>query len=206
MTLVFLTSMAAKATIRYVKVNGSITADRQVAITASPETTPAVPGREVILPKVDGLTTDPPEGIHYVESGKDFVFKITPVSIATGFEPDVTTSRTTLPEDRDDVEMIRNTDGTYTVRILCVQEPVTVNIQPVAGNEPPLNSTARQVWSDGGKLYICSSQTGGAKIYTLVGQFVKTVACVAGETGSAVLPSGMYMVLLEGKTRKVVIH
>ncbi|MDR3194734.1 MAG: DUF5123 domain-containing protein, partial [Tannerella sp.] len=184
----------------------AITADQHVTVTASPEVTPPGHKREVVLPRVDGLTTDPPAGVHYVESGKDFVFKIIPVSMAPGFEPRVTTDRTTLPEDGEDVEMIRNEDGTYTVRILRVQEPVTVSIQLVASNEPPLNSTGRQVWSNGARLYICSSQAGSAKIFTLVGQFVKTVDCVAGETGSVALPSGMYMVLLEGKTYKVVIH
>jgi hypothetical protein len=69
--------------------------------------------------------------------------------------------------------------------------------------EPVSGSVAARVWASGGQLYITATSAGTAQVYTVAGQLTKTVALTAGETAVTTLPTGVYIVVAEGRTWKV---
>ncbi|MDR1098495.1 MAG: hypothetical protein LBL57_10220 [Tannerella sp.] len=83
--------------------------------------------------------------------------------VCAGFVPYVTTGRRLLPDDKGGVRITHNSDGTYTVRIMRIQEETTVTVTagfPVATEYIP----AGRVRSYGNRLYI-ESVTGGKAYY-----------------------------------------
>ncbi|MDR3308606.1 MAG: T9SS type A sorting domain-containing protein, partial [Tannerella sp.] len=89
-----------------------------------------------------------------------------------------------------------------------VVQPWTISFGPelasrTTGNEAVV-STAK-VWSSGGKLHIASAITGEARIYNVTGMLVKIQPYIAGETSKTTLSGGIYFVVMEGKTWKVVM-
>jgi hypothetical protein len=103
------------------------------------------------------------------------------------------------------VKVTRNDDGTYTVLIACVQQNITVTVtavSPVATNE---HIAGARVWSYGNRLYVAATQPGQAYIYNVSGVLVKILPFAAGETVSATLPAGVYVVAAEGRRYKVAV-
>jgi hypothetical protein len=165
--------------------------------------------REVTLPRVAGLTTNPPAGRHYAKSATDFTFTVFPdAPLADGDLLEVKTDRT-LPAGETDTEVTPNDDGTYTATVKRVVSRLSISIRivkagdDVTGNGAGLNGSS--VWSYGGVLYIASTGNGVASVYNFAGRLVKTVPFAAGRTVSADLPAGLYVVVVNGKTCKVLI-
>ncbi|MDR3261858.1 MAG: hypothetical protein LBT78_08495 [Tannerella sp.] len=174
-----------------------------VKIALPQQITPPPIGRPVTLPSVAGFTTDPSAGVHSVPSRSHFTFTLTPVvALPAGQAPSVTTNRRLIP-DADGVKVTPNADGSYTVIIYRVQEPTTVSIGFTTANDA---ITAARVWSAGQTLYIHAPQSGTARIYGVTGQLVKTVAHTADETAQTALPRGVYIVVANGKTYKVIME
>jgi hypothetical protein len=65
---------------------------------------------------------------------------------------------------------------------------------------------SEKVWSYGGQLYITSPQVGTAQVFSLKGQLVETLTYAAGETASATLAKGIYIVRIDEKTWKVIVN
>jgi hypothetical protein len=74
-----------------------------------------------------------------------------------------------------------------------------------ASVEPVSASGVARVWSSGGQLHIEAATNGTAQVYTVVGQLVRTVALTAGQTTVTSLPHGVYIVVLDGKTWKIIV-
>ncbi|MDR2764776.1 MAG: hypothetical protein LBB90_07055, partial [Tannerella sp.] len=165
----------------------------------------AVPGsqkRQVFLPQVPGMTSNPPAGVHYVASGTDFIFTLTPQAPMQGLSrPSLTVE--TVP--KTDVLITPQADGSYTVRIPVgipnIQIKIQVNTLETANETVP---TAR-VWAGDRTLYIAAATAGEARVYAVTGQLLKTLPHLAGETVTAQLPLGMYIVVAEGKAYKIMI-
>jgi hypothetical protein len=162
-----------------------------------------MPSREVELPAYAFAVTDPLNGTHYVESGKDFRFTIKLTGPYAEFTPEVSTTRVMSP---DEVFITKETDGTFQVRIPAVRENIKVIIR-VNGEE--LSSVDNEyvevtrVWTSEGEVYIQSTAPGEAQIYTLTGALVGSVPVAAGQTARTSLPPGFHFVKLNGKTYKI---
>jgi hypothetical protein len=166
--------------------------------------------RSIFIDPADehGATIVPRAGIHFVESGKKFAFKVFPTGANAGKKPIVTTDRKLLPDAEGGIEVKDNQDGSWTFTLIAVQEPVNVFItydpEPASATG---NATVEdgQVWGAEGVAYITSATAGSVSIYSATGALVKTVAYAAGTTAIP-LPSGFYIVSKgDGENYKVIV-
>jgi hypothetical protein len=188
-------------------VNGSQTAtttSATAAVTVMEPVTPVI-RRKVTLTASPHFSSYPAAGVYYIESHHNMVITLTPLAtLPVGFVPYVTTGRRLLPDDEGGVRITHNGDGTYTVRIMRIQEETTVTVTagfPVATEYIP----AGRVWSYGNRLYIENVTGGKAYIYNVSGLLVEIVTPVAGETVVRTLPAGVYVIATKGKRYKVVV-
>jgi hypothetical protein len=169
---------------------------------------PTHPGpitRYVTLPTIPGATTDPPAGIHTAQSGSDFTFTLRLSAAFSGFEPQVTTGRET-DADGDGVICRPNADDSYTIRIRTIRQNLELVVTLVPSHASGTVDAARSgIWAAGNRLFLAAVRSGQARIYTLAGTLVKTVTVVAGETVEETLPTGFYIVALDGERRKIVV-
>ncbi|MDR0349282.1 MAG: InlB B-repeat-containing protein [Tannerella sp.] len=159
--------------------------------------------REVFIPEVEGATTVPLSGLHYVQSHSNFVFTITP---RPNHSLDSLSVKTGIPlRDKEGVILEHNEDGSVTVIILQVTEPLRLTItgitQPVANEE----AMETKVWSYGNHLYVQTCKDTEMRIHTSTGALCKHLQIEAGNT-AVILPQGIYAVTLNGKIYKVVIR
>jgi hypothetical protein len=159
--------------------------------------------REVELPNYAFTVTDPSGGTHYVKSGADFQFTITLTGPYAEFTPEVSTTRRF---STDEVFVTKDEEnGFFQVRIPAIRENIRVIIM-VNGTEPNVGNEyveVTRVWSVNGNVYINSSASGEALIYSPAGALVKNMPVEAGQTVRTTLPAGFYFVKLNGKTYKV---
>jgi hypothetical protein len=159
--------------------------------------------REVELPAYAFAVTDPLNGLHQVESGKDFRFTVTLTGPYAEFTPEVSTTRRLSP---DEVFITKQEDGSFRVRIPAIRENIRIIIRvngeelPDVGNE---YVEVTRVWTSDGEVYIHSTAPGEAQIYTLTGALVRSVPVTAGQAARTALPPGFHFVKLNGKTYKV---
>jgi uncharacterized repeat protein (TIGR02543 family) len=167
--------------------------------------------REVILPAVDGVVTEPGAGLHYVPSRSDFVFTVTPSSRYANEALVVTTSRTRIA-DREGVTIVKSATGSYEVTIHMIQDQTEVYIS--FGQEIDTEtglvslSDGSKIWSYRSELHVKTVKEAGVlRVYTLAGQLLKQQPLAIGET-ILPLPQGVYVVTLDesGMKRKVIIQ
>ncbi|MDR3269389.1 MAG: InlB B-repeat-containing protein [Tannerella sp.] len=181
---------------------GNMTFYYAIDVTRLSEFTPLI-RRNVTLPLIDGVVTDPPAGLHQVISGRDFVFTLTStgVGLYSNTSPLVRTGRDNLS---DDVLITPTTAaGTYTVRIRAVRSDITLSIDLMTANTDVATAKVR---SYGHTLYISATGDGTARIYGLTGQLIKALPHTASETAQTTLPRGVYIVVVNGRTYKVIIE
>jgi hypothetical protein len=159
--------------------------------------------RAIFLPAVANIVTAPGTGEHAVFSGGDFVFQVSMTGPLANRKPIVTTDRKYVP-DSVGVIVEPNDDGSFAVQLRAVREPVHVSL---AAGDLLTGSAAvegTQVWTSDGQLYISSAGNDEARVYTLTGALLKTVAVAAGQTVRTALPPGFFVVRLDsGRTFKV---
>jgi hypothetical protein len=163
--------------------------------------------RRVTLNVSPYFISDPSSGVFYVESMHNLEITLTPlITLPDGYAPQVTTNRRIIPDDRG-VNVTLHDDGTYTIRIMRIQEEtsITISASPPTANENI--ATVARAWSHGRNLYIAAGATHGrAYIYNISGILVKILPFVAGETTHTTLPAGIYLVTIEGRRYKVMIR
>lgn len=153
-----------------------------------------------------GITTVPAlGGPIFVESNYDFVFKVYSDKDIT-----VTTSR---GRDAEGVMIVKNYNGTFGVTIRRVTSNMTIYIRQVpalqsgidessqTGNETVASDDA--VWAADGVLYVRTPNPGMLSVFTIAGQLYKQLPVDGNQPFN--LPKGIYIVLLNGKTYKVVL-
>ncbi|MDR2469438.1 MAG: fibronectin type III domain-containing protein [Tannerella sp.] len=165
---------------------------------------PAAPNpimRQVTLRLPAGIVSQPASGMHRIASGRDFVFTLT---LPSGQVPTVKTDRL-IQGDPEVLTALPNADGSYTFTIRQVRQTLEITVTSGVGNAGVSASTT--VWANGGTLYIAASTSGEAYIYNVSGQLVKTLHATSlhGETATTQLPRGVYIVVVGGKTYKVII-
>jgi hypothetical protein len=167
--------------------------------------TPESVEREVILPEVAGYVTDPPAGDHHIESATDFTFYLVPTSDETRMiVPRVTTNRR-FGSDAEGVVVEAVDDGLYyIVTIRQIREAIEIYINE---KEPEANDgiDATHVWGESGRLLLRSVEPGKAVIYNTTGTQATIVSLNAGETVVVPLPSGIYIVALNGAIFKTLV-
>lgn len=158
--------------------------------------------RPVILPEIPGAICSRLPGLYYVLSGNDFSFTITPIPGNEEMNLDISTSRTLIP-DSEGLSVVKHNDGSYTVTIYRIQESTTIYVNFVTANG---SVEATKVFGSNGQLSIYSEKEEDAFIYSISGTIGQAVHFNANETLNIPLAKGYYLVVINGKTYKVVIH
>lgn len=157
--------------------------------------------RVVTMPAISGATVDKEPGEHRVNSTDDFTFTITPTGNNANLQLVVTTSRTSIP-DSEGVIIVKNADGSYTITIKYIQEPIEIYIDFATSNIAVRNN---KIWANGSILYMQTNQAKQARIYTIAGALVQSVSLTSRETASIPLPKGFYIVAIDDYTYKIII-
>ncbi|MDR1779854.1 MAG: right-handed parallel beta-helix repeat-containing protein, partial [Tannerella sp.] len=158
--------------------------------------------RLVVLPEVKGITTDPPAGRHSIPSQSDFVFTVTALD---GYDLEGLTVTTGIPiRDKEGIKITANADGTKTVKILQVTEPLTLHISGFTGYTGKSEVDKTKVWSYGNTLYISTSNPAQVRIFNMSGILFKAQNIAAGET-EIQLPQGFFVIIIGERRWKVVI-
>lgn len=164
-----------------------------------------VPGHETViervvtLPSVRGITTDPIGGDHKVRSQDDFTFTIV---ANPGYTLDNLTVKTGVPDrDVEGLKLVENEDGSVTVTVLRVTEPLIITINGVS----PVSNAAisdEKVWVYDRCLYINTDSSCDLSIYNMLGLLHLRQTVSAGKTVIALSP-GFYYVRLDARVYKV---
>jgi hypothetical protein len=163
--------------------------------------------RQVYIPSVADATLIPSPGIHYVESGKNYIFKIIPTGGNAGLTPQVRTNRHFIADEQG-VSCQESDAGVWIATLYAVQEPVNLEITFVGAETKSVTSVApvegQQVWGSAGSVCITSATAGEARIYGGAGALVKTVSYAPGTTATPLSP-GFYIASLEHGAYKVIV-
>jgi hypothetical protein len=166
--------------------------------------------RQVFIPPVEHATIIPSPGIHYVVSGKNYVFKILPTGPNAGLRPEVTTGRSFV-SDEESISYRVDEDGLWTVTLYAVREPLSLDIaftdmdtESAATAGAFIEGGGSRVWGADGTVYIASATAGTASIYGSAGALVKTVAYPSGTTATP-LPAGFYIASLDRGNYKIIV-
>lgn len=163
-------------------------------------TDPPVLQRTVLMPVISGAICDKVPGEHTVSSRDDFTFTITPTGSNIGLELKVRTSRTSVP-DSEGVTIKKNADGSYTVTIKQVQEPIEIYIDFATSNDTTINN---KIWTSGKTLYIQTTNAKLTQIYTISGRLIHSLN-LSGEITTVELAKGFYIVKTGDYVQKVII-
>lgn len=161
---------------------------------------PPVIYRQVRIPQVTDAILDKSSGLYSILTKESFMFTIQPTGENVGKIPVVQTNRTSIP-DSEGVTITKDEDEIYTITILHIQQDIDISIDFATGNELVQSENIR---THNGQLYITTTTSGNVKVYNATGALVKTIPTVAGETVSTSLPTGFYIINMDGKSYKVV--
>ncbi|MDR0836170.1 MAG: hypothetical protein LBN11_06285, partial [Tannerella sp.] len=167
-----------------------------ITLNVAPESTPVI-YRPVTLPVLSGGPTIPSAGTYHIPSGGDFEFRIFPDGTRAGI-PSITTNRSN--DKQGGVKVTPNDNGSYTVRITNIREPITISLNFATSNE---EITKMKVWSYNSRLHLTSPTAGTAYVYNITGVLVKIIPYTAGETLTEPMEKGIYIVKTEKETFKI---
>jgi hypothetical protein len=85
------------------------------------------------------------------------------------------------------------------------EEPTTDEEEPITDNQIT-KTTHGKVWTNGQLLFIQAQHNEQVRIYTLGGQLYTTLNVNAGEHKELTITQGFYVVVLDGKTHKVMVR
>lgn len=149
----------------------------------------------VIVPEVEGVSTDPVAGSYEVENGGSFHFHLTLDKEYSQSSPIVTT-------DRSETITPRSSDGAYIIKY--VRQPIAISIDGIIKNPDPvanetIDANSPKVWTKDSYLHLQTPQPETVFIYTFNGTLLKKLTNLSGNK-TLWLPQGNYIVLI-GKER-----
>jgi uncharacterized repeat protein (TIGR02543 family) len=160
----------------------------------------------VTIPVIPGAKTTPIAGIYHLSAGYDFEFLIHPNAEVDASAMTVTTGRPN--DDRGGVVVTPRTDGSYYVRIVAVNERITVSVQlPIPTDLASPKGENLRIWTSASQLHLSAgAEAVHAKVFTPAGLLVKTLKAAPGETVATTLAPGLYFVATnKGDPHKIVI-
>ena len=167
---------------------------------------PTPVNRKVEIPAVDGVTSNPNPGIHYVRSGSDYKFV---VRYTTAYPLKVMTGRE-INGKPEEIFGTKNADGAYEYLIRQVRSDLVLTIGPDPASENGTdneNISGASIWSHNSKLYVELENDDIITIYSIAGQLVKRIKLEEGTT-TIPLDRGVYIITLlkANQVEKVLIH
>ena len=158
--------------------------------------------RNVIIPSVEGVTTDPVAGKYSIRSGNDFKFT---AKYTTGYPLKVLTGRV-INGAPEEIFGTKNANGEYEYVIKQVRQEITLVIGPDPATANDDVDNGKMVWSHGNTIYIKVDREDIASIYSVAGQLVKRIDLPEGTTPTN-LSRGIYIVTLkDGSVHKVIVR
>jgi hypothetical protein len=163
--------------------------------------------RQLTIPYVTGILTDPPAGIHFVPSTYSFTirakegYSIADVKVSTGNAYyDAGILMEPLPDNGVKVTL----RGVFEEVELTITGVVPASDEYSSTSNGLLSQNDARAWASGGYLYIRTPKAETVSVYTFSGQRYKLISVAAGEQ-SFPLPNGQYIVVLGKSTYKVVL-
>ena len=150
----------------------------------------------VTLPKVEGAEF-PSETGTTIEENEDFIFTII---LEDGYK----NSKPVVKANGK--EILPDSKGRYIVEN--VKTNITITVSGIVKDDPTANMEIQgslKVWGADGHLHILSSKVGEAHVITYSGQLYKIIILTGGETITS-LPSGIYIVRIDGQSYKVHLY
>jgi hypothetical protein len=156
---------------------------------------PTPTNHTVIVPEVEGVSTEPVAGSYEVEDGESFHFYLTLDKEYSQSSPIVTT-------DRSETITPRSSDGAYIIKY--VRQPIAISIDGIIKNPDPvanetIDANSPKVWTKDSYLHLQTPQPETVFIYTFNGTLLKKLTKLSGNK-TLWLPQGNYIVLI-GKER-----
>lgn len=155
----------------------------------------------VTLPTVEGAVTDPSAGDYEVEAWDSFGFYLTLDADYDQSQPVVTTSRGETIEPR-------TSDGKYVIRY--VRNDLEIRISGIEKNPDPVANEAIEaatieVRGGEGCLYLRLGMRREVGVYTFTGSLLRLFEAAPGDSRWT-LPTGNYIVRIDGKSYKVAVR
>ena len=150
----------------------------------------------VTLPVVEGAVLTSETGTT-IKENEDFIFTIT---LKDGYK----NSKPVVKANGK--EILPDSKGRYVVEN--VKTNITITVSGIVKDDPTANMEIQgslKVWSADGHLHILSSKVGEAHVITYSGQLYKIITLTGGETITS-LPSGIYIVRIDGQSYKVHLY
>lgn len=150
----------------------------------------------VTLPVVEGAVLTSETGTT-IKENEDFIFTIT---LKEGYK----NSKPVVKANGK--EILPDSKGRYVVEN--VKTNITITVSGIVKDDPTANMEIQgslKVWGADGHLHILSSKVGEAHVITYSGQLYKIITLTGGETITS-LPSGIYIVRIDGQSYKVHLY
>lgn len=164
--------------------------------TPDPDPDPKPVTYTVTLPVVEGAILTAETGTT-IKENEDFIFTIT---LKDGYKD----SKPVVKANGK--EILPDSKGRYVVEN--VKTNITITVSGIVKDDPTANMEIQgslKVWGADGHLHILSSKVGEAHVVTYSGQLYKIITLTGGETIIS-LPSGIYIVRIDGQSYKVHLY
>lgn len=153
----------------------------------------------VVIPTLEGATTDPVAGAYEVEAWDSFRFYLT-------LDADYDQSAPIVTTDRGETLEPRSSDGAYVIQY--VRTPVEISIAGIQKNADVASATilsGTRVWTEPSAVCLETDRTEEVRIVSLAGTTVAAFTAQPGTTRQALAP-GAYVVKMERTVYKVIVR
>ena len=153
----------------------------------------------VVIPALEGATTDPVAGAYEVEAWDSFRFYLT-------LDADYDQSAPVVTTDRGETIEPRSSDGAYIIRY--VRTPVEISIAGIQKNADVANATilsGTRVWTEPSAVCLETDRTEEVRIVSLAGTTVAAFTAQPGTTRQTLAP-GAYVVKMGRAVYKVIVR
>ena len=185
-----------KFTLAKVTGNVEIIVIAELIQTPTPDPDPKPVTYTVTLPVIEGVVLTSETGTA-IKENEDFIFTIT---LKEGYK----NSKPVVKANGK--EILPDSKGRYVVKN--VKTNITITVSGIVKDGPTANLEIQgslKVWGADGHLHILSSKVGEARVITYSGQLYKIITLTGGETITS-LPSGIYIVRIDGQSYKVYLY
>lgn len=185
-----------KFTLAKVTGNVEIIVIAELIQTPTPDPDPKPVTYTVTLPVIEGVVLTSETGTA-IKENEDFIFTIT---LKDGYK----NSKPVVKANGK--EILPDSKGRYVVKN--VKTNITITVSGIVKDDPTANLEIQgslKVWGADGHLHILSSKVGEARVITYSGQLYKIITLTGGETITS-LPSGIYIVRIDGQSYKVYLY